>query len=113
MKLQDVKTCRKTFKAESDTALVSKVMEVVTTFNIKYDEAPTTRQVSNVYHGTQTYEDAIKAVDKSVPTAIQDSILQGVLNPQLGQKRLLAAFGQGNEKVWYLPPEVIARHLKK
>ena len=113
MKLKEFKSGRKTFRATKDKVIVSKILDIIKKFNLK-EEAPTTRQISNVYHEVQTIEEAIVSVDKeSMPTNIQDSILQGVLNPLLASKKLQSCYGQGNSKCWKLPDEILVRFTKQ
>ena len=112
MKLKEFKDGRTTFRATKDKIIVSKILEIIKQFNLK-NEAPTTRQISNVYHKVQNIQEAIDSVDKiTMPTNIQDSILQGILNPLLSSKKLQSCFGQGNSKCWKLPDEILARSKK-
>jgi len=109
MKLEEFKSGRKTFRATKDKIIVSKILDIIKQFNLK-NEAPTTRQISNVYHKVQTIEESLIAVDKEqMPTNIQDSILQGILNPLLASRKLQSCFGQGNSKCWKLPDEILKR----
>lgn len=112
MKLGEFKEGRKDFRAVRDEKYVKKILDVVAEFN-KVGEAPSTRQISNVVNGVQTVVEAIKAVDQSLPTNVQDAILQGILNPLQTKKQLQAVFGERNTKCWKLNDEVIARLTKK
>jgi len=108
MKIGEFGEGRKDFRAVKDEKYVKKVMDVIGEFN-KVGEAPSTRQISNVVNGVQTVADAIKAVDNSLPTNVQDAMLQGILNPLQTKKALQAVFGERNTKCWKLNDEVIAR----
>lgn len=107
MKITEVKSARTTFKGVHDSKFTDSIYKIVLEFNLK-DEAPTTRQISNVYNKVQTIQEAITSTDKdTLPTNVQDSILQSVLNPLLAQKKLKAVFGEGNQKCWLVQDEIL------
>ena len=111
MELKEFKAGRKEFRMAKDEAQVKKVLDVIAQFN-KAGHAPSTRQISNVYMAVQTVDQALENADQSIPTQVQDSILQGFLNPLQHAKKLEATYGPRNQKYWKLPDEVISRITK-
>jgi hypothetical protein len=111
MKIDEFKAGRAQFRAAKDEKVVAKIVAIVAEFN-KVGEMPSTRQISNVFHGTQTVAEAVKGTDTSMPTTGQDALLQGILNPLQAAKKLVACYGERNQKYWKLQDEVVARLAK-
>ena len=107
MKLKEFKNARRKFRGTQDKNIVKKILSIIKEFNMK-EEMPSTRQISNVYHGVQTVDNAILSTDtESLTTAVQDSILQGILNPLGAKNKLEFAYGSRNQKFWKLPDFVL------
>lgn len=79
-------------KFVTDAKAVQKVIAIIVEFN-KRGEFPTTREISNVYSG-------MSADDSTMPTAVQDAILQGILNPLRKQNKLSAKYWHMNQLIW-------------
>ena len=115
MKISEFQNSRKNFKSTADKIVTSRILKIIKCFNEK-DELPSTRQISNVYHLCKNDEQMMKFVeaeikdtDISLPTNVQDSILQGTLNPLASTKKLEFCYGSRNQKFWKLPDFVLNR----
>ena len=109
MKLNEFKNARRKFRGTQDKNIVKRILTIIKNFNT-LGEMPSTRQISNVYHKVQTVENAIESTDtESMTTAVQDSILQGILNPLATKRKLEFAYGSRNQKFWKLPDFVLSK----